>query len=130
MPSTSIVGSEAPQFKRGPRRCYQHGPRYGINLRPQTATPASIPAPPPETRDPRDRAPKLNPPKPFDRTRSEFKSFIMQLNLIFSSDDRYAAGNREERSKIAYAASYLAGSAKEWFQPHVNEDTGVISFTI
>ena len=54
----------------------------------------------------------------------------MQLNLIFNSDpDRYT-GTNAEQNKIAYAASYLAGSAKEWFQPHMNEATGAISFVI
>ena len=82
-------------------------------------------APAPTT--PWDRAPKLNPPKPFDGTRSEYKPFIIQLNLIFNSDpDRYTGANAFN-AKIAYAASYLFGSAKEWFQPHVNETTGAIT---
>ena len=52
----------------------------------------------------------------------------MQLNVIFNSDpDRYTGANADN-SKIAYAASFLAGSAKEWFQPHVNGTTGAISF--
>ena len=51
----------------------------------------------------------------------------MQLNLIFNSDpDRYTGANADN-AKIAYAASYLSGSAKEWFQPHVNETTGAIT---
>ena len=31
-------------------------------------------------------------------------------------------------SKVAYAASYLFGSAKDWFQLHINEHTGTIDF--
>ena len=51
----------------------------------------------------------------------------MQLNLIFNSDpDRYTGANADN-VKIAYAASFLSGSAKEWFQPQVNETTVAIT---
>ena len=51
----------------------------------------------------------------------------MHLNLICNSNpDRYTGANADN-AKIAYAASYLSGSAKEWFQPHVNETTGAIT---
>ena len=103
---------------------YQNGLANGIRQRLGAAAPA--PATAPTTQ--RDRAPKLNPPKLFDGTRSEYKSFIMQLNLIFNSyPDRYT-GTNADNAKIAYAASFLAGSAKEWFQPDVNETTGAISY--
>ena len=105
---------------------YQNGLAYGIRqwLAATASTPATAAAP----TAPRDRAPKLNPPKTFNSSRSEYKSFIMQLNLIFNSDpDRYT-GNNTDNAKIAYAASFPAGSAKEWFQPHVNETTGATSF--
>ena len=106
------------------RLYYQNGLPNGIRQRLGAAAPA--PATAPTTQ--RDRAPKLNPPKLFDGTGSEYKSFIMQLNLIFNSDpDRYTGANADD-AKIAYAVSFLAGSAKEWFQPHVNETTGAISF--
>ena len=106
------------------RLYYQNGLANGIRQRLGAAAPA--PATAPTTQ--RDRASKLNPPKRFDGTRSEYKSFIMQLNLIFNSDpDRYTGANADN-AKIPYAASFLAGSAKEWFQPHVNETTGTISF--
>ena len=106
------------------RLYYQNGLANGIRQQLGAAAPA--PATAPTTQ--RDRAPKLNPPKLFDGTRSEYKSFIMQLNLIFNSDpDRYTGANADN-AKIAYAASFVAGSAKEWFQPHVNETTGAISF--
>ena len=102
---------------------YQNGLANGIRQHLGAAAPA--PAIAPTTQ--RDRAPKLNPPKLFDGTRSEYKSFIIQLNLIFNSDpDRYTGANADN-AKIAYAASFLAGSAKEWFQPHVNETTGAIT---
>ena len=91
------------------RLYYQNGLANGIRQRLGAAVPA--PAPAPTTQ--RDRAPKLNPPKLFDGTRSEYKSFIMQLNLIFNSDpDRYTGANADN-AKTAYAASFLAGSAKE-----------------
>ena len=41
----------------------------------------------------------------------------MQLTLIFQTDpDRYST----DPAKIAFAASYLNGSTKEWFKPHVD----------
>ena len=52
----------------------------------------------------------------------------MQLNLMCNSDPVRYIGTNVDYPKIAYAASYLSGSAKEWFQPHVNETTGAISF--
>ena len=52
----------------------------------------------------------------------------MQLNLKFKSDpDRYT-GVDADTAKMAYAASFLPGSAKELFQPHVDETTGTIAF--
>ena len=107
-------------------RYYHAGMVRGIHLR--LAASASAPvAVPMNTLTQRDRAPKLNPPKPFDGTRSDYKTFIMQLNLIFNSDpDRYT-GTNADNAKIAYSASYLSGSAKEWFQPHVNETTVTIT---
>ena len=84
--------------------------------------------PPPATTAQQDRAPKLNPPKLFYDTRAEYKSFIMQLNLIFNSDPARYTGTNGDNAKIAYGASFLSGSAKEWFQPHDNETTGAISF--
>ena len=68
------------------RLYYQNVLANGIRERLGAAAPA--PATAPTTQ--RDRAPKLNPPKLFHATQSEYKSFIMQLNLIFNSDpDRY-----------------------------------------
>ena len=107
------------------RLFYQNGLANGIQQRLTASAPAPAITPAPTT--PRDRAPKLNPPKPFDGTWSEYKTFIMQLNLIFNSDpDRYTGANADN-AKIAYAASYLSGSAKEWFQPHVDKTTGAIT---
>ena len=47
----------------------------------------------------------------------------MQLTLIFQTDpDRYGTN----AAKIAFAASYLDESVKEWFNPHVDLVTGTI----
>ena len=106
------------------RRYYRAGMARGINLRLAASAPVAAPM---NTPTQRDHAPKLNPPKPFDGTRSEYKTFIMQLNLIFNSDpDRYTGPNADN-AKIVYAASYLSGPPKEWFQPHVNETIGTIT---
>ena len=113
------------------RRYYRHGLQRDIKVQlaaasPAPATPAPAPPVPAPALEPRTRAPKLNPPKPFDGTQSEYKNFMMQLNLIFSSDpDHY---QNQDRNKIAYAASYLSGSAKAWFQPRV-DNNGEIGFT-
>src|ERR1700753_63395 len=49
----------------------------------------------------------------------------MQLHLVFNSDpSRYST----DAQKISYAASYLDGTAKDWFRPNVNANTGAISF--
>ena len=51
---------------------------------------------------------------------------MTKLALVFSSDPtRYAT----DVTKISYAASYLSGSAANWFEPHLNKATGVICFT-
>ena len=61
--------------------------------------------------------PKLAPPKTFHGQQSEFTIFLIQLTLIFQTDpDRYST----DAANIAFVASYLDGSAKEWFKPHVD----------
>ena len=55
----------------------------------------------------RDRALKLNPSKPLDGTRAKYKTFIMQLNLIFNSDYDQYTGSKAGNAKIAYTTSYL-----------------------
>ena len=60
-------------------------------------------------------------PKVFTRNRAEFTNFLMQLTLIFKMDQaRYST----HEAKIANVASYLDGSAKAWFRPHMNLLTG------
>ena len=71
----------------------------------------------------RTRAPKVSDPELFEGDREKFADFVTQLHLVFRSDPpRYQA----DASKLTYAASYLRGSAKRWFTPHVNGATGVI----
>ena len=112
------------------RRYFQYGLYRGIIqcLAALAPAPTAIVPPPPVPTAQQDRAPKLNPHKPFDGTRAEYKSFIMKLNLMFNSDSARYTGTNADNAKIAYVASYLSGSAKEWFQPQVNETTGAISF--
>ena len=111
------------------RRYFQYGLHREIIQHLEASAPAPTAGiPPPTTTAQQDRALKLNTPKTFNGTRAEYKSFMMQLNLIFSSDPARYTGTNADNAKIAYAASYLSGSAKELFQPHVNETTGAISF--
>ena len=126
--STSFNFVNLPRSSAGihcQRLYYQNGLANAIRQRLASSAAASVPTTTPTQRD---HAPKLNPPKPFDGTRSEYKTFIMQLNLIFNSDPYCYTGVNSDTAKIAYATSYLSGSAKEWFQPHVNETTGAIAF--
>ena len=114
------------------RRYYRHGLQRGIQIRlaaltPQApAPPAPTPPAPAPAPEPRTRAPKLNPPKPFDGTRSQYKTFMTQLSLVFNSDP---AQYPTESSKIAYAASYLSGTAGTWFQPNMNSSKVEFTFT-
>ena len=57
-------------------------------------------------------------PEDFDGTRSKFTRFLTRLALMFSSDP---ARYNNDAAKIAYAASYLTGSAADWFEPHLNK---------
>ena len=102
------------------RRYYRHGLERGIQFRlAALALMATAPAPPhtpapvpPTPVEPRTRAPNLNPPKPFDGTRSQYKTFMTQLTLVFNSDPtQYPT----ESSKIIYATSYLSGTTGSWF---------------
>jgi len=79
---------------------YQQGFNYGLTLSSLINNEsANIPAP---------RAPKINEPESFDRTRFKFSKFMTRLVLVFSSDStRYA----DDAAKIAYTASFLTGSA-------------------
>ena len=85
------------------RKYFQHGLRYGISLAQTSAVPAPAPVPVPqiipETRE-RSTAPKLNPPKIFKGDRTEFKHFMLDLNMIFRSDPgRYQNNNISENRK-------------------------------
>ena len=74
---------------------------------------------------PQPRAPKIQDPDNFDRTRSKFTHFLTRLALVFALDpDRYS----HDAAKIAYAASYLTGFATDWFEPHLDKTTGTVDF--
>ena len=104
------------------RLYFQHGMIRGISQRPRPRSQTPVPAM--NQVATRDVAPKLNPPKIFTGVRSEFTAFILQLGLIFNSDPtRYPVSNPNIR--IAYAASFLAGPAMEWFRPYVGEDSAI-----
>ena len=82
---------------------------------------APVPVTPVNVHPERIPKPKMAAPKVFTGNRAEFTNFLMQLTLIFKTDQaRYST----HEAKIAYAASYLHGSAKEWFHPHVDLLTG------
>lgn len=85
-----------------------------------TRLPQALPAQPAQA-----PAPKVAAPEPFDGNRAKYQAFVVQLQLVFNSDPaRYA----NDPARIAYAASYLTGSAKEWFLPRINPTTGAINF--
>jgi len=98
---------------------YNQGVQYGTTL------PTLIPGT--ATQDRSAPAPRLHEPENFDGTRAKFSKFMTKLALVLSSDPaRYSA----DTAKIAYAASYLSGSAADWFEPHLNRATGQIGFTM
>ena len=74
---------------------------------------------------PQNRAPKVQDPEDFNGTRSKFTRFMTRLALVFASDPtRY----NNDAAKIAYAASYLTGSASDWFESHLDKTTGAVDF--
>jgi len=96
---------------------YQQGFNHGLTLSSliDNGSP-NVPAP---------RAPRINKPESFDGTRSKFSKFMTRLALVFSSDStRYAT----DAAKIAYAASFLTGTAADWFEPHLNKNSGATDF--
>jgi len=67
----------------------------------------------------------MNEPESFDKTIFKFSKFMTRLVLVFSSDStRYAT----DTAKIAYAASFLTGSAADWFESHLNKTSGAMDF--
>ena len=99
---------------------YRSGHAHGMTQRNEILG-QQMPRPPRTQDHDHTPRPKLAPPKIFHGNQTEFTNFLMQLTLIFQTDpDRYST----DAAKIAFAASYLDGSAKEWFQPHVVLVTG------
>lgn len=72
-----------------------------------------------------NQALKIQEPKPFNMIRLKYRSYIIQLHLIFNSDPTCYS---TELSKVAYVASYLISLAKDWFQLHIYSKTGVVDF--
>jgi len=97
---------------------YNQGYQHGLTLPSLTQNTPSHPPPAP--------APKLHEPEDFDSTRAKCSKFMTKLALVFSSDTTRSA---TETAKISYVASYLSGSAADWFEPHLNKATGAIHFT-
>ena len=50
---------------------------------------------------------------------------MTKLTLIFNADPSRYQG---DAAKIAYAASYLSGSAADWFEPHLDKNNGKVKF--
>jgi len=97
---------------------YNQGYQHGLTLPPLTQNTSAHP--------PSAPAPKLHEPEDFDGTCAKFSKFMTKLALVFSSDPtRYTT----DVDKISYAASYLSGSAADWFEPHLNKATGAIRLT-
>ena len=73
----------------------------------------------------RAKAPRVADPEPYHGDREKFADFISQLHLVFNTDpERYL----QDTAKLAYTVSFLRGSAKRWFTPHVDQGTGAVSF--
>ena len=72
-----------------------------------------------------NRVPKLSDLDYFDGTCSKFTRFMTKLTLIFNADPSRYQG---DAAKIAYTASYLSGSTANWFEPHLDKNTGKVKF--
>ena len=73
----------------------------------------------------RTKAPRVADPEPYHGDREKFDYFISQLHLVLNTDpERYS----QDTAKLAYTESFLRGSAKRWFTPHVDQRTGAVSF--
>ena len=57
---------------------------------------------------------KVSPPEYFDGKPSKSRSFLLQLQLIFSAQPLTFAS---QTSRVTYAATYLRGPAFSWFAP-------------
>jgi hypothetical protein len=69
---------------------------------------------------------KINKPETFNGQRDKFADFVVQLHLVFNNEK---AAFRNDNAKISYTGALLRGAAKQWFTPHVNQETGAIAFT-
>ena len=93
---------------------FQQGYAYGCQLAVQKTAPTRI------------RRPKVNDPEEFKGEKDKFKSFAIQLQTKFNSDGE---AFDTESSKIYYAGSYLRGHAQQWYNSHIDEESGTYDFT-
>jgi len=97
---------------------------YNQGIQPGISLPSLIPGNATQTQQ--APASRLHEPENFDGTRAKFSKFITKLALVFASDP---ACYYTHTAKITYTASYLSGSAADWFEPHLNRATRQIGFT-
>ncbi|KAJ4470228.1 hypothetical protein J3R30DRAFT_3238672, partial [Lentinula aciculospora] len=65
---------------------------------------------------------KVKEPDVFDGSDPrKLKTFLVSLSLVFLDRPNYFTDQR----KIAYALSYLSGSAREWFEPDILDPNAV-----
>jgi hypothetical protein len=64
-------------------------------------------------------------PEPYKGERSNFKNFVTQLSLKFSSNP---AVFTSESAKIIYASSYLRGAAYTWIAPKIDATSGTLPY--
>lgn len=57
---------------------------------------------------------KVSDPDKYDGSRNKYDTYVMQLNLKYSSQTELFT---TLQAKLTYAGSYLTGNAAEWFEP-------------
>lgn len=68
--------------------------------------------------------PKVNPPEPFFGDRTKTRNFLMQLEIVFSTQpSRYST----DRIKVMYLGSFLRGPAASWFAPYVERNPPILN---
>lgn len=69
---------------------------------------------------PQSRPIKVSPPEYFDGKPSKTRSFLLQLQLMFSAQPLTFTSHA---SRVTYAATYLRGPAFSWFAPFLEQHT-------
>lgn len=79
-----------------------------------------------QTKEPTKKTPRISSPEPFNGSRKDFRKFMVQCQMNFNvAPEIYD----EDEAKIAFAGSYLRDQAAQWFEPHINIDTGKSNFS-